>query len=118
MRAANDQIAISSHAPSPHPASEGAPCFIGVRPEDVHIETNGGDGIPATVYVTEPLGGETVVDLELGDRVVKALAPPTLELEPDQPVTLRLDPKRLHVFAEDGDAIVSAAGEDVFAVTA
>ena len=33
--------------------------------------------IDANVFVTEPLGGETVVDLHLGDRVVKALAPPT-----------------------------------------
>ncbi len=66
--------------------------------------------------MTEPLGGETVVDLELGDRVVKALAPPTLKLEPDQTVQLRFDPKRLHVFTESGDAVVSAAGEDVFAV--
>ena len=53
-------------------------CWIGVRPEDVHIEPEGGTGIPASVYVTEPLGGETVVDLHLDDRVVKALAPPTL----------------------------------------
>jgi hypothetical protein len=57
-----------------------------------------------------------VVDLELGERVVKALAPPTVKLEPDQIVKLRFDPKRLHVFTEEGDAIVSAAGEDVFTV--
>ena len=58
---------------------DGAPCFVGVRPEDVHV--GGGDAaIAASVFVTEPLGGETVVDLHLGDRVVKALAPPTVEL--------------------------------------
>jgi multiple sugar transport system ATP-binding protein len=98
---------------------EGARCWIGVRPEDIAIETAGGDGgVPATVYVTEPLGGETIVDLKLGDRVVKALAPPTLGLRQDQPVRALLEPRRLHVFTEEGEAVLSAAGANVFAVTA
>ena len=97
---------------------EGAACYVGVRPEDVHIETGESVGVPATVYVTEPLGGETVVDLAVGDRVVKALAPPTLALRQDQAVRIRLDPRRLHVFGEDGAALISAAGADVFGYSA
>jgi hypothetical protein len=38
-------------------------------------------------------------------------------LKQDQPVRARLDPRRLHVFNEDGDAILSAAGADVFTVS-
>jgi multiple sugar transport system ATP-binding protein len=91
-------------------------CWVGVRPEDVHVERDG-DGLEASVYVTEPLGGETVVDLRIADRVVKALVSPTLKLEPDQRVSARLDPKRLHVFAEAGQAILSAAGSDLFQVS-
>jgi ABC-type sugar transport system ATPase subunit len=91
-------------------------CWIGVRPEDVHIEAEAGTGIPASVYVTEPLGGETVVDLDLADRVVKALASPGLALKPDQQVRARLDPKRLHVFTDEGDAVLTAAGADLFKV--
>jgi len=89
---------------------------VGVRPEDIHIAQDG-EGVPATVYVTEPLGAETVADLRLGDQVVKALADPELELDVDQPVKLRLDASRLHLFDENGDAILSAAGDDVFAVS-
>jgi multiple sugar transport system ATP-binding protein len=92
-------------------------CWIGVRPEDVHIVTDGGAGLDATVYVTEPLGGETVVDLSFSDRVIKALAPPTLALASDQAVRLRLDPKRLHVFTEGGETLLSAAGNDIFTVS-
>jgi ABC-type sugar transport system ATPase subunit len=77
----------------------------------------GGEGVPASVYVTEPLGGETVVDLQLGDRVVKALAPATLQLRSDQPVRAQLDPRRLHIFTETGEAVLSAAGADVFGLT-
>ena len=78
--------------------------------------TGGGEGFPATVYVTEPLGGETVVDLRLGDRVVKALAPPSVELVQDAPVRVSLDPLRLHVFKEDGETVLSAAGANLFSV--
>jgi ABC-type sugar transport system ATPase subunit len=93
------------------PLEDGAASFVGIRPEDVSI-TEDAQGIVATVYANEPLGGETVVDLKLGDRVVKALAPPTLELSLDAEVRILLDARRLHVFDHAGDAAVSAAGAD------
>jgi multiple sugar transport system ATP-binding protein len=117
LRVANPQLELTTTTSKiPTELPEGGPCYIGIRPEDIHIQTSPNPNtLPATVYVTEPLGGETVVDLELADRVIKALAPPTLKLQPDQTVQLQLDPKRLHVFTENGDAILSAAGEaDVF----
>ncbi|MDX6539644.1 MAG: multiple sugar transport system ATP-binding protein [Gaiellales bacterium] len=97
--------------------ADGAPCFVGVRPEDVHV---GGDaaGFEATVFVTEPLGGETVVDLHLGDRVVKALAPATARFDTDALVKLQFDPRRLHVFDAAGTTVASAAGERIFELDA
>ena len=78
-----------------------------------------GDGIPAKVYATEPLGGETIVDLTLGDRVIKALAPSTIELKPGGVVAVRFDPRRLHLFDAAGDAVLSAGGADgVFSIAA
>ncbi len=41
---------------------DGAQCLLGVRPEDIGIAADG--GIATRVVTTEPLGGETVVDLE------------------------------------------------------
>ena len=96
---------------------EGSSCWIGIRPEDVSIEVGGDEGLATTVYVTEPLGGETVVDVNLHDSLVKALAPPTLSLAVNQPVRARLDVKRLHLFDEEGAAVVSAAGEERFELT-
>ena len=87
-----------------------ASCFVGIRPEDVRIEL-GADGIPASVFATEPLGGETVVDVTLGDRVLKILAPSALQLEPGSPVRISLDPRRLHLFDGEGEAVLSAGGE-------
>ncbi|MCL4288893.1 MAG: ABC transporter ATP-binding protein [Thermoleophilia bacterium] len=95
---------------------EGAACLVAVRPEDVRVEL-AGEGMPATIYATEPLGGETIVDLNLDNRVVKAIASPALALSEDQEVRVHFEPRRLHLFAESGDALLSAAGEDVFAFT-
>ncbi len=83
--------------------------FLGVRPEDIAIVPRG-VGIPARVYATEPLGGETVVDVTLGDRVIKALAPPTVQPAIDEDVGVQLDVQRLHLFDADGNSAVSAAG--------
>ena len=121
LRAVHASFAVEAAAgvKPTRPLEDGAPCFVGIRPEDVAIAAGEG-GIPATVYATEPLGGETVVDLTLGDRVVKALAPPAAaELEPGASVGVLLDPARLHLFDGDGDAALCAAGESgIFTVSA
>jgi multiple sugar transport system ATP-binding protein len=95
---------------------DGAECLLGVRPEDVRLEAAGGDSFPATVYVSEPLGGETVVDLQVGQLLVKALAPASVEVKPDSSVQVSLDPSRLHLFTREGESILSAAGESLFSV--
>jgi ABC-type sugar transport system ATPase subunit len=64
------------------------------------------------VVTTEPLGGETVVDLLVADRITKALVDPTLQVEDGQDVLVQLDPTRIHLFDADGDTLVSAAGAD------
>ncbi|HZR93169.1 MAG TPA: ABC transporter ATP-binding protein [Gaiellaceae bacterium] len=107
-RHASFAVEAAAGAAPARPLADGAPCFVGVRPEDVRIAET---GIPATVYATEPLGGETVVDLALGERVIKALAPPTLSLRPDAAVRIELDPARVHLFDGAGDIVLSAAGE-------
>ena len=108
-------IKVLSSAPASGAIVDGAPCVIGVRPEDVQIGGPHGRAA-ANVFVTEPLGGETVVDLHLGGHVVKALTAPALAPAPDSDVLVGFDPCRVHVFdGATGAAIVSAAGaEGVF----
>jgi multiple sugar transport system ATP-binding protein len=96
--------------------ADGAAAWIGVRPEDIEIVAAGSGAVEAAVYVTEPLGGETVVDLHLAERVVKVLAPANIAVERDQTVGVRLDPRRLHLFDEHGTALISAGGGDAFSV--
>jgi hypothetical protein len=49
---------------------------------------------------------------------VKALAPPSVDLVQDARVRVLLDPSRLHVFTEAGEAVLSAAGASIFSVHA
>ena len=96
--------------------TEGSACSIGVRPEDIRITAAGaGSGtIQAAVYATEPLGGETVVVVTVGGRIVKALVAPTTKLSIHDAVGLGLDERRLHLMNDAGDTLVSAAGEALF----
>jgi ABC-type sugar transport system ATPase subunit len=94
----------------------GLECLLGVRPEDVRVDAAGDGAFGATVYTSEPLGGETVVDLHVGHTLVKALAPPSVRAVPDATVQVALDPARLHVFTNEGETVLSAAGEPVFSV--
>jgi ABC-type sugar transport system ATPase subunit len=115
----HELFSVSASAPGlREQLEEGAACYIGVRPEDIRVDPDGAaPGVPARVYVTEPLGGETVVDLALADRLLKAIAPPTLELRSEQQVRLSFEARRLHIFSDSGEALLSAAGDEIFQVS-
>ena len=105
-------IRVQATTVAPGAIVDGASCVLGVRPEDVQI-VSGSAGAAANVFVTEPLGGETVVDLHLGGQVVKALTPPAQAPQPGADVGVSFDPRRLHIFdAASGAAVLSAAGAD------
>jgi multiple sugar transport system ATP-binding protein len=114
LRVTNGAISLRvSPAAAADGALDGAACVIGVRPEDVRIAAGEAPGADAEVFVTEPLGGETVVDLHLAGQVVKALVPPARAPAPDSRVRVSFDPARVHVFDDaSGRAIVSAGGAD------
>jgi len=83
---------------------------VGIRPEDVGVSPRASDShaIPAQVSVIEPLGSETVVDLQIGSDYIKAVVPPMQRLDEGQFVWLRFEPSRIHFFdAETGQRIYS-----------
>ncbi|MCO6449530.1 MAG: ABC transporter ATP-binding protein [Caldilineales bacterium] len=77
-----------------------AKALLGVRPEDigVHLEKPNETAFPAIVSVVEPLGEETILDLELGDDIIKATIPPTEHVSENQPVFLTFNGGKLHLF--------------------
>ncbi|WP_455367810.1 ABC transporter ATP-binding protein [[Eubacterium] cellulosolvens] len=52
--------------------------ILGVRPQNISIYSTTASGrIPSEVYAVEPLGTETVVDLKVNDKIIKAETDPS-----------------------------------------
>jgi multiple sugar transport system ATP-binding protein len=82
---------------------------LGIRPEDVelHDEFSGEGLLPAKVYVIEPLGDRTIVDMQIGQATVKAKVDPEFTASSGDRLGMRFDPARIHVFDQStGDAIL------------
>ena len=81
----------------PHlPAGE---LTMGIRPEHIRISTQPAEkGIPATVYVTEEMGNETLVVLLVGSLKLTARAPADFRIPAETNVWLTLDYEKSHFF--------------------
>ncbi|MEA2203909.1 MAG: multiple sugar transport system ATP-binding protein [Blastocatellia bacterium] len=76
---------------------------LGIRPEHVHVTTNeSSDWLPASVYVTELMGSETFVFLNLGDNRIIARAASEFRADVETTVWIKLDMSRAHFFGSDG----------------
>jgi multiple sugar transport system ATP-binding protein len=72
---------------------------LGVRPEHVHVDEQPHDGsLPASVYVTELMGNETLVFVTVGENKFIARASAGFRAELDTKVWLRFDQEQFHFF--------------------
>ncbi len=77
---------------------------LGFRPESVEITAKGGElGAWGEVYVLEPLGRDTIVNIKLEgvENLIKVFADPTKKIEEGEKVFLKLKSEVLHLF--DGE---------------
>ena len=75
----------------------GAGLLVGVRPE--HVEIGAGD-LPAKVTLTEPLGRDFLVHLEVGPSSIRSLVPAEQgeHLRIGEDVSIRMERSHLHLF--------------------
>jgi len=80
---------------------------LGIRSENIRLQKGDAKGWKALVDVVEPLGSESLVYCRLGrDGTAVTSVAPTSEPHVGDPVTLVLDPLRIHLFrADDGSRI-------------
>lgn len=72
---------------------------LGIRPEDVLLKTEPVNGMPrGEVYMLEPLGRDTLVDVRVGQQPIRALVPGGATVKVGERVWLDWDPERQHVF--------------------
>ena len=72
---------------------------LGIRPEHIQVSaTEREDWQAADVYVTEQMGSETFVFLQIQDRKIIARASGDFRAEPESKVWLRFDTTKVHFF--------------------
>jgi multiple sugar transport system ATP-binding protein len=74
--------------------------LLGVRPENVAVadQTSGDDSLPAEVYVSEALGNETLVRLQVAGQELVLRADASFEPEIGTEIRVRPDLRRAHLF--------------------
>ena len=84
---------------------------LGVRPEDVLVGAESADTpFRAVVIAVEPLGSETIVDLDVDGSIVQASVPPTIHVDLDQTIAWGVRCDRIHLFGENGVSCYTASG--------
>jgi len=89
-------------------ASEGQAVHYGIRPTNIEVSSSG-SGIPAKVIVVEPTGAETELLLQVGNAQLVAVTHGRTKVQPDDTVSLTIDPGASHLFdSASGERIESA----------
>ena len=84
-------------------AREGEVVELGARPEDLELVAPSSDGaLAAEVYVVEPTGAETIVEVRVADSVVTVRAPRGWQAAIGSPVGLAVDPRAACFFDAEG----------------
>src|SRR2546426_9093674 len=101
LDAGDFQLVVPDHLRSGIEDAVSEELVIGVRPQDVEVlreSTGGADCISAQVYTTEPQGDITILDLTIGDRLVKAVVGIAFDAEALSGLSVRFRPERILLF--------------------
>ncbi|MGJ3239897.1 MAG: ABC transporter ATP-binding protein [Anaerolineae bacterium] len=81
--------------------------IFGVRSEDIQIhDTADSDTITGTVYVSEPLGDRTYLDVQVGEQILKVRADADYSADSGDLIHLSFDIDRIHVFDADSEKTI------------
>jgi len=80
------------------PRGESRQATLGVRPEHLAIVPPAEGNVTGEIYVVEPMGREQIVDVQVGERRLRVIAPPGFAGRIGDRVGLRVAPERLHLF--------------------
>lgn len=73
--------------------------IVGIRPEDIlFCNKNDPYALKVEVYVFEPLGSENIINLRIGEAIIKVRTLPSFLLRAGEEVWIRFKKKKIHIF--------------------
>ena len=85
--------------------------IAGIRAENVEVHAEpGGERLPAKVVVTEHLGSQQLLTVQVGSDILKVATSPDLTVEPGQTIGLTLTKEKLRIFNEENGSALSLDG--------
>ena len=85
---------------------------LGIRPENIEVHAEpGGASLPAEVIVSEHLGSQQLLTVQVGEDILKVTTSPDLPMQPGQTIGLTLTKGKLRFFDEDTGGILSLDNE-------
>ena len=74
--------------------------ILGVRPEDILIEKKHTEKafINGKVFVTEPMGAEMIINIKVGDEILKVRSSPEFDVNIEDEVWLGFNENKIHIF--------------------
>jgi multiple sugar transport system ATP-binding protein len=87
-----------------------ASVVLGIRPEDLKVLSRPENGaVPATVYISEPMGKEMLLTVEVGGALAKAITPPTVRPKIGEAVWLAFAEECVHLFDSETEEVLAVA---------
>jgi multiple sugar transport system ATP-binding protein len=86
-------------------AAEAGASVLGVRPEDLAVvaaDAGNRSSLRGEVYVVEPMGNETLVDVRIGEQRLMVRAPRSFSAAIGSPIGVRVSPESTCFFRADG----------------
>jgi multiple sugar transport system ATP-binding protein len=94
-------------------AAAGAAAELGVRPEDLALTEPGSGHLSGEVYVVEPLGNETLVEVRIAEAVLSVRARRGWDAPIGSAVGVTFQPRAATLFAADGATVVNRSDRDL-----
>jgi multiple sugar transport system ATP-binding protein len=91
--------------PFTDPLSDYRTVRIGVRPQNVKVQKNGG-GESFKVVAIEPLGSKSVLTFEVGSDILLAVVPAAREIKSGDSVSVSIDPGKIYLFDEVTNRVI------------
>ena len=82
---------------------------MGIRPQDLALTDDGGDGIHATVEITEPQGDITILDLKASGEPLRMVVPEATgtRCAPGDAIRVSLADADMRLFMSDSGVLVA-----------